>query len=67
MCSTRCASYVESGDLAKSLAGRALTAGTALATTIFDGLTVLILTLYFMAYLDDIVDFGHRLVPRTAP
>ncbi len=58
-------SYLDSGDLAKTLAGRALTAGTALATTVFDGLTVLILTLYFMAYLDDIVDFGHRLVPRS--
>jgi predicted PurR-regulated permease PerM len=58
-------SYVDSGDLAKTLAGSALSAGTALATTIFDGLTVLILTLYFMAYLDDIVDFAHRLVPRS--
>jgi predicted PurR-regulated permease PerM len=57
--------YVQSGSLAKTLAGRALTAGTALATTIFDGLTVLILTLYFMAYLDEIVDFGHRLIPRS--
>ncbi len=57
--------YVESGDLAKTLAGRAVTAGTVLATTVFDGLTVLILTLYFMAYLDEIVDFGHRLVPRS--
>jgi predicted PurR-regulated permease PerM len=57
--------FIDSGDLAKSLAGRALTAGTALATTVFDGLTVLILTLYFMAYLDDIVEFAHRLVPRT--
>lgn len=57
--------YVNSGDLAKTLAGSALTAGTALATTVFDGLTVLILTLYFMAYLDDIVDFAHRLVPRS--
>jgi predicted PurR-regulated permease PerM len=57
--------YVQSGDLAKTLAGRALTASTALASTVFDGLTVLILTLYFMAYLDDIVDFSHRLVPRS--
>jgi predicted PurR-regulated permease PerM len=57
--------YVDSGDLTKTLAGRALTAGTALASTIFDGLSVLILTLYFMAYLDDIVDFGTRLVPRS--
>jgi predicted PurR-regulated permease PerM len=57
--------YVQSGDLAKTLAGRILTAGTALASTIFDGLTVLILTAYFMAYLDDIVDFGHRLVPSS--
>ena len=64
-CSTKIRKYVESGDLTKTLAGRALTAGTALATTVFDGLTVLILTLYFMAYLDDIIDFGNRLVPRS--
>jgi predicted PurR-regulated permease PerM len=57
--------YVQSGDLTKTLAGSALTAGTALAATIFDGLTVLILTLYFMAYLDDIIEFGNRLVPRS--
>jgi predicted PurR-regulated permease PerM len=57
--------YVQSGDLAKTLAGRVLIAGTALASTVFDGLTVLILTLYFMAYLDDITRFGQRLVPRS--
>jgi predicted PurR-regulated permease PerM len=57
--------YVQSGDLAKTLAGRVLTAGTALATTIFDGLTVLVLTAYFMAYLNEISDFGHQLIPRT--
>jgi predicted PurR-regulated permease PerM len=58
-------SYVQSGDLTKTLAGRLLSAGTAVASTLFDGLTVLILTLYFMAYLDEITKFAHRLVPRS--
>ena len=57
--------YVKSGDLVKMLAGNALTAGTAVASTVFDGLTVLILTLYFMAYLDSITGFAYRLVPRS--
>ena len=57
--------YLDSGDLVKTLAGNVLTAGTAVAQTIFDGLTVLILTLYFMAYLDHITAFGYRLVPRS--
>jgi predicted PurR-regulated permease PerM len=58
-------SYVSSGGLTSTLAGNALTAGTALATTVFDGLTILILTLYFMAYLDSITEFAYRLVPRS--
>ncbi len=57
--------YLSSGDLTKTLAGNAVSAGTALATTIFDGVTVLILTLYFMAYLDSITAFAYRLVPRS--
>ena len=57
--------YLASGDLTKTLAGQALTAGTALAATVFDGVTVLVLTLYFMAYLEEITAFGHRLVPRS--
>ncbi len=57
--------YVKSGDLVKTLAGNALSAGTAVASTVFDGLTVLILTLYFMAYLDHITGFAYRLVPRS--
>jgi predicted PurR-regulated permease PerM len=58
-------SYVQSGELLKTLAGNALSAGTAVAATIFEGFTVLILTLYFMAYLDHITSFAYRLVPRS--
>ncbi|MBV9594397.1 MAG: AI-2E family transporter [Actinobacteria bacterium] len=58
-------SYVKSGQLVNLLAGNALSAGTAVASTIFDGVTILILTLYFMAYLDSITSFGYRLIPRS--
>ena len=58
-------SYVVSGDLVKTLAGNVLNAGTAVASTVFDGFTVLVLTLYFMAYLDHITAFGYRLAPRS--
>jgi predicted PurR-regulated permease PerM len=57
--------YLQSGDLEKSLAGNVVSAGTAAATTIFEGFTVLILTLYFMAYLDEIRSFARRLAPRS--
>ena len=57
--------YASSGQLTSTLAGNAVSAGTAVATTFFDGLTVLILTLYFMAYLDSITAFAYRLVPRS--
>jgi predicted PurR-regulated permease PerM len=57
--------YVESGGLFRNLAGNVLSAGTAVATTVFEGVTVLVLTLYFMAYLDDIKEFAYSMAPRS--
>ena len=57
--------YVQSGDLFRSFAGNVLSAGTAVATTIFEGLTVLVLTLYFMAYFDDIKTFAYGMAPGS--
>ena len=57
--------YVESGALFGNLAGNVLSAGTAVATTVFEGVTVLVLTLYFMAYLDDIKTFAYSMAPRS--
>jgi predicted PurR-regulated permease PerM len=57
--------YVQSGDLFRSFAGNVLSAGTAVATTVFEGVTVLVLTLYFMAYLDDIKSFGYGIAPGS--
>ncbi len=57
--------YVQSGDIFRSLAGNVLSAGTAAATTVFEGVTVLVLTLYFMAYLDDIKSFSYSMAPRS--
>lgn len=62
---TKLQGYVNSGALLQTLAGNVLTAGTAVASTVFDGFSVLILTLYFMAYLDQITSFAYRLVPRS--
>ena len=57
--------YVQSGDIFRNLAGNVLSAGTAVATTVFEGVTVLVLTLYFMAYLDDIKSFAYSMAPRS--
>lgn len=57
--------YVTSGGLLRREQGSVLQAGSAVASTIFDGISVLILTLYFMAYFDDITAFAYRMVPRS--
>jgi predicted PurR-regulated permease PerM len=57
--------YLSSGGLEKNLAGNALQGATAAASTIFEGFSVLILTLYFMAYLSQIKTFASNLTPRS--
>jgi predicted PurR-regulated permease PerM len=57
--------YIESGDILRNFTGNVVSAGTALATTVFEGVTVLVLTLYFMAYLDDIKNFAYSMAPRS--
>jgi predicted PurR-regulated permease PerM len=57
--------YVSSGGLLRREKNNVLQAGSTVATTVFDGVSVLILTLYFMAYFDEITEFAYRLVPRS--
>ncbi len=57
--------YVSSGSIFGSVAGNVVQAGTTVATSVFEGFSVLILTLYFMAYLDGLLEFAYRLVPRS--
>jgi predicted PurR-regulated permease PerM len=57
--------YVSSGGLLRREQGNVLQAGSAVASTIFNGVSVLILTLYFMAYFEEITAFGYRMVPRS--
>jgi predicted PurR-regulated permease PerM len=61
----RARDYLSTGHLLNSIAGNVVSAGTAVATAIFEGFSVLILTLYFMAYLDELIEFGYRMVPRS--
>ncbi len=57
--------YLSSGALLRREQGTMLQAGTTVATAVFAGLSVLVLTLYFMAYFDDITAFAYRMVPRS--
>lgn len=61
----RAREYVTSGALLRREQGNVLHAGTAVATIVFEGVSVLVLTLYFMAYLDQITEFAYRMVPRS--
>lgn len=57
--------YVSSGGLLRREEYRIFSAGSTVATTIFQGVSVLVLTLYFMAYFEEITTFGYRLVPQS--
>jgi predicted PurR-regulated permease PerM len=50
------------GDQAAS---NILSLGSTVASTVFRGLTILILTLYFLSYFNQITQTAYRLVPRT--
>ncbi|MFL6162948.1 MAG: AI-2E family transporter [Jatrophihabitantaceae bacterium] len=58
-------SYLKSSSLLKSVTGNLLSVGTAVASTIFEVFSLAVLTLYFLAYLDDIIQFGYRLTPAS--
>jgi predicted PurR-regulated permease PerM len=50
------------GDQAAS---NILSLGSTVASTVFKGLTILILTLYFLSYFNQITQTAYRLVPRS--
>jgi len=58
-------SYLKQSSLLKSVAGNLLSVGTAVASIIFQIFTLAVLTLYFLAFLGDIVNFGYRLTPAS--
>lgn len=57
--------YLKDSSLIKQLADNLLSVGSAVASTIFQVFSLLILTLYFLAYLRDITGFGYRLTPAS--
>jgi predicted PurR-regulated permease PerM len=53
------------GDLGRAAATNIVSIGSTLAGLVFKGLTILILTLYFLSSFNTIKDTAYRLVPRT--
>ncbi|MFB9882127.1 AI-2E family transporter [Planobispora siamensis] len=57
--------YVVSGDFGTQMFGGVLGLGTVLLGAVFNSLTVLVLTLYFLGSINSIKEMGYRLVPRS--
>ncbi|MEO3810426.1 AI-2E family transporter [Sphaerisporangium sp. B11E5] len=57
--------YVTSGGLASQMFGGLLGVASVVISALFSGLTVLVLTLYFLGSLNSIKETGYRLVPRS--
>ncbi|WP_436761761.1 AI-2E family transporter [Streptosporangium sp. V21-05] len=57
--------YVTSGDFGTQMFGGVLGIGTVLIGAVFNSLTVLVLTLYFLGSLKSLKRMAYRLVPRT--
>lgn len=57
--------YITSSDIGSTAAESVIGVGKALASTFFDGLTVLILTLYFLSSFNSIKRTTYRLMPRS--
>ncbi|WP_245966687.1 AI-2E family transporter [Sphaerisporangium album] len=57
--------YVTSGNLASQMFGGLLGVASVVISALFSGLTVLVLTLYFLGSLNSIKETGYRLVPRS--
>src|SRR6185503_20070173 len=58
-------SYLNQSALMKNVTDNLLSVGTAIASIIFQVFTLAVLTLYFLAYLEDIIAFGYRLTPSS--
>jgi len=58
-------SYLDQSQLIKNVAGNLLSVGSAIASIIFQVFSLAVLTLYFLAFLGDIVNFGYRLTPAS--
>ena len=56
---------VQESAFVQQVAGNLLSVGTTVASTIFEVVTLAILTLYFLAYLRDITAFAYRLTPAS--
>ncbi|SEF90713.1 Predicted PurR-regulated permease PerM [Nonomuraea solani] len=61
----RLQSYLLSGDLGRQVFGGLLGAAGVVVSAVFSALTVLILTLYFLASLRSITRTGYRLIPGS--
>ncbi|MFI6538048.1 AI-2E family transporter [Nonomuraea sp. NPDC050547] len=61
----RLQTYLTSGDLGRQVFGGLLGVAGVLVSAVFSALTVLILTLYFLASLRSVTRTGYRLVPRS--
>ncbi|WP_248964487.1 AI-2E family transporter [Sphaerisporangium perillae] len=57
--------YVTSGDLASQMFGGLLGVASVVISALFSGLTILVLTLYFLGSLHSIKETAYRLVPRS--
>ncbi|GAA2885506.1 AI-2E family transporter [Streptosporangium fragile] len=62
---TRLGDYITSGGLAQSVAGGLVGAGAVVFDAFFSGLTLLVLTLYFLGSLPSIKDYLFALVPSS--
>ncbi|MFF5209716.1 AI-2E family transporter [Streptosporangium sp. NPDC000396] len=62
---TRIADYITSGGLAQVVAGGLVGAGAVVFSAFFSGVTLLVLTLYFLGSLPSIKDYLFGLVPSS--
>ncbi|MEV4182789.1 AI-2E family transporter [Streptosporangium canum] len=62
---TRIGDYITSGGLAQTVAGGLVGAGAVVFNAFFSGVTLLVLTLYFLGSLPSIKDYLFRLVPSS--
>ena len=62
---TKLQQYVSSGSLASQMFGGLLGVASVVISALFSGLTILVLTLYFLGSLNSIKETAYRLVPRS--
>ncbi|MGJ6962401.1 AI-2E family transporter [Streptosporangium sp. G11] len=62
---TRIGTYITSGGLAQTVAGGLVGAGAVVFNAFFSGVTLLVLTLYFLGSLPSIKDYLFQLVPNS--